>query len=64
MTLAWPCVQFWSPVSKKMNSGTKIELGYWDGQLSTEPPTDQETVPSCLLQGKAAEGEHNAAKNI
>lgn len=64
MILAQPCVQFWSPVSKKINSETKTELRYWRGQLSTEPPTGQETVPSCLLQGKAAEEAHDAPKNI
>lgn len=60
LILAQPCMQFWSPVSKKDDFRDKNKAGVlgW----SVEPPTDQETVPSSLLQGKADEGEHSALR--
>lgn len=57
LILAQPCMQLWSPVSKKDDFRDKTKAGVlgW----SVEPLTGQETVPSSLLQGKAAEGEHS-----
>lgn len=43
-------------MSKKMNSETKLELGYWAGRWSPEPPADQEAVPFISSREKQLRG--------
>lgn len=50
-------------VSKKTNSETKLELGYWAGGWSSEPHTDQEAVPFISVREKQLRGNTRPLKH-